>query len=166
LNYIVIKELLDEYEQNVCYLLKGQIHKGILSDDWNDYHYHTIYTLRRNNKDIGIIKIGEFNMLENQWSPNLPVEFTSLDSRRFFSIGYSDDYYSTISETNDEALFDILMDLNDFTVSLEVYERAKSEAVTKYSLLRYTPEKEWDSYIKGFYDLLLPPLKLIASRNL
>ena len=56
--------------------------------------------------------------------------------------------------------------LNDFTVSRDVFERAKGESVTTLSLLRDIPEEKYEEHINAFYQLLRPPINLGTMRRI
>lgn len=161
----------DAYEIDTVYLIKGYLFHGRYSDEWNDYGYHTIYTLKycdmlQNITDVGCVKIGEFNMSEKQASPDLPCGFTKLNPERFFSIGTDESYYRKIVSIDDDKGYEILLNLNDFTMCRDLYERAKKEKVTMQSLLRGIGEAEQENYISGFYELLKPPLNLSTMKRI
>jgi hypothetical protein len=174
MKYSVCDKIPDSYEPNTIYLLKGEIHKGKLDDSWNDYHFHTIYTIIYNdsinhNIKIGCVKIGEFNMGENQYSPNLPVEFTALNPEHFFTIGCNDEYYINVTLLPNDVGYDILYSLNDFTVSSDLYEKAKNEIVTESSLSRVGTTlksvEDMRNYISHYFSILLPPINLNTMKR-
>jgi len=176
MKFIVMKEIPTNYEPDTFYLLKGVIYKDRfdvlrLDDSWNDYGYHTKYTLLycdsfQHRTELGVVKLGEFQMGENQISPNLPPEFTSLNPNKFFSVGESEEYYKNIVNLENGKGYDILISLNDFTLCRDVYVKAKEERVTILSLLRGIREDDQDSRIQEFFELLRPPLNLNTMRRI
>jgi hypothetical protein len=72
----------------------------LMADNWNDYGYVTQYRLAIRNErgvlhDIGMLKIGQKLMDEDQLSPQLPPRFTALD-HDYFSLGQDELYYSNL----------------------------------------------------------------------
>lgn len=176
MKFIVMKEIPANWEPDTFYLLKGVIYKDrfndlLLNDSWNDYRYHTKYTLLycdsfQHRTELGVVKLGEFQMGEDQISPNLPPEFTSLNPNKFFSVGDNEEYYKNIVNLENGRGYDILISLNDFTLCRDVYVKAKEEKVTILSLLRGIREDNQDSRIQEFYELLRPPLNLNTMRRI
>lgn len=171
MKFLVTKDIPTDVEPGALYLLKGVIHRGRLDDTWNDYGYHTRYTLLycdapQHRIEVGVVMLGEFTMGEDQISPNLPPEFTSLNPDRFFSVGSNEVYYKNIVNLNNDIGYDILFALNDFALCRDVYEKAKEEKVTILSLLRDIGKDNRDSRIHEFYELLRPPLNLNTMRRI
>jgi len=171
MKFLVEKEMPTNFEPDTLYLLKGVIYKGRLDDSWNDYGYHTRYTLlycdsTQQRTEVGVVRLGEFKMGEDQTSPNLPPEFTSLNPDKFFSVGESEEYYKNIIKFENDRGYHILLSLNDFTLCRDVYLKAKEEKVTVLSLLRDIEEDKQDSRIQDFYELLRPPLNLNTMRRI
>ena len=161
MKFIVMNTNPTDPEPDTYYLLKGTFYRGRLDDSWNDYGFHTMYTLRffdslKRETDIGVVKLGQFGMGEDQLSPTLPENFFSLNSSKFFSVGVDEEYYENIVGIEDNHGYDILYALNDFTVCSDLYNRARNEAVTSKSLLR---DSEADR-VQQFFELLRPPLNL------
>jgi len=171
MGFFVLDQDPRQYDANAFYLIKGYLFKGRYNDSWNDFGYHTIYTLQYcdellNVIVIGTLQIGEFSMSEDQTTPNLPSHFTKLNPDRFFSFSHSSDYYKNIANIENEKGYDALLSLNDFTLCKDVFEKAKDEKVTKLSLLRYIPEKDYDTHVLKFYELLKPPINLTTMRRI
>jgi hypothetical protein len=148
-------------EPDTYYLLKGTLFKGRLDDSWNDYGFHTRYTLRhsdllKHETDIGVVRLGQFGMGEDQISPNLPEKFSNLNPSKFFSVGEDETYYENIVGVEDNQGYDILYALNDFTVCSDLYDKARNETVTSKSLLRDSKADQ----VQHFFELLRPPLNL------
>ena len=112
------------------------------TDNWNDHGFKTMYHLKYfdltgKQYDIGALKIGEFNMGERQFCPNIPNSFDCLSSK-FFSLGQDADYYSNIMSLNNErARKQLLTSLNDIAANEDLYSRASNEKITNVSLLRF-----------------------------
>ena len=143
----------------------------LIKEKWNDYGYYTLYKMvycdaLQNAIDVGWLKIGEFGMSDGQFSPNLPNEFERLNPEKFFSIGNHNDYYNHIAKISHDKGYEILFSLNDFTVSREVFDKAKKENITRLSLLRDINEKRYNDYINDFYNFLKPPINLTTMRRI
>ena len=169
MRFIVTTQMPQTYEANTFYLLKGSIHKGRLDDTWNDYGFHTGYTLQycdatKTVQQIGTVNIGEVGMDDNQQSPCLPSEFTKL-SNRFFSIGY-DEYYKKIASLKNDIGYDILIALNDITLDRGLLEEVMNEPVLSSSLLRGIPSSKHEEHLNSFYKLLAPPINLGTMRRI
>lgn len=114
----------------------------LIADRWNDYRYVTMFDLKIRTVsgqqiDIGQVKVGQFDMDFEQWSPALDVAFDELDER-FFSLGQDASYYEALRDRLDESsrLF-VLRGLRDMAFDSDLYQRARYEQVTITSLLRY-----------------------------
>lgn len=119
-------------------------------DDWDDwFEFSTLFQLAYCDPEglwhrIGAVKIGQFNMVPKQRSPEIPTDFDMLDER-FFSLGQDVSYYERLNNLGEEIRDKILSGLNDIALDSELYEKAIEERVTKISLFRsVTP-----SSIKG-----------------
>lgn len=171
MKFVVVAQEPNNYETDTVYLIKGSQLRGHYSDSWNDYGFHTIYTLLycetpQKVINIGCVKFGEFSMGDDQYSPNLPYEFEKLNNDRFFSLATDESYYRNISKIEHDRGYDILFALNDFTVCRDVFEAAKKENVTKLALLRGINETGYNDYINDFYKLLKPPINLATMRRI
>jgi predicted ATPase len=113
----------------------------LLSDNWNDwFKYRTLYSLiyldeAGGRHSIGGVKIGQFDMRDEQQSPDIPAQFDALDER-FFSLGQDDSYYSALNELGDDVRDRILHALRDFVRDGDLFEQALAQDVTGESLLR------------------------------
>lgn len=116
------------------------------TDNWNDwFEFTTLYVLTYFDANgtkhyLGGVKIGQFNMAENQRRPDLPVLFERLNTK-FFSLGQDTDYYEAIGKLDHEVGRAILTALNDVVANDEVYQRARNERVTGTSLMRSVNER-------------------------
>ncbi|PAD93615.1 hypothetical protein CHH52_03875 [Shouchella clausii] len=115
----------------------------LIKDNWNDwFNYKTLYRLVYKNKsrvkEIGEVKIGEFEMEPNEEScvsPNLPDTFEQIDPR-FFSLGQDVSYYKSLNKLGEDLRFEILTKLNDVALNTKLFESALNEDVMGRSLLR------------------------------
>lgn len=118
-------------------------------DDW--FRYETTHRLlycddagRRT--ALGSVKIGQFEMgrghergEEDDRSlrrPQLPDDFDTLPSSRFFSVGQDADYYENVASLGAVLRDEILFALADLALSEGLLERAMREGVTTVSLFR------------------------------
>jgi len=112
------------------------------TDNWNDwFKYQTLYELTYfddagEKHEIGSVKIGQFDMVEEQARPVLPGAFEELNER-LFSLGQDADYYSAVMALGPETATAFLAALNDIAANEALYRRALEEDVTGVSLLRY-----------------------------
>ena len=113
----------------------------LVEDNWNDwYTYQTMYTLfvfdeHREGHRVGSVKIGQFDMEEEQRRPEIPQRFDELCDR-FFSLGQDDSYYATLNDLGSEIRQRVLRGLRDVALDLSLFERSLSQKVTGTSLLR------------------------------
>lgn len=122
--------------------LRGQNIAYLWANNWNDHGFKTMYHLKYfdlncKRHDIGTLKIGEFNMKENQHCPNIPDSFDHL-SNNFFSLGQDAEYYTNImSLDNEEIRKKLLASLNDIAADEDLYSRVSNEEITNVSLFRF-----------------------------
>ncbi|MFZ1537732.1 MAG: AAA family ATPase [Chromatiaceae bacterium] len=113
----------------------------LLTDNWDDwFKFSTLYALAVFDEDgerhsIGGVKIGQFNMEDDQRRPAIPENFDQLDER-FFSLGQDDSYYGDLNRLGAETRDRILRALRDVSLDTALFERALREKVTGTSLLR------------------------------
>lgn len=113
----------------------------LLTDNWDDwFKFSTLYVLIIFDEDgerhsIGGVKIGQFNMANDQRRPLIPEEFDELDER-FFSLGQDDSYYGDLNQLGAATRDRVLTGLRDVSINRELFERALLENVTGTSLLR------------------------------
>lgn len=116
------------------------------ANNWNDHGLKTMFHLSYfdsigNRYNIGKLKIGEFNMQEDQNYPNIPDSFNHL-SNNFFTLGQDAEYYTNImSLDNEEMRKNLLTSLNDIVADEELYSRVSNERVTRVSLFRFINAK-------------------------
>src|SRR5262249_10826494 len=108
---------------------------------WNDWwefqtqYYLTYFDDTGQEHEIGVVKIGQFGMVETQSRPNIPETFEALDDH-FFSVGQSENYYINLNSLNDEARVEILSGLQDLAFKSERLDSTLEERVMERSLLR------------------------------
>ena len=111
----------------------------LTSDDWNDYWdfetlYHATFVSDEGHLiPIGATKIGQFEMKTTK--PTLPQDFEQLGDS-FFSLGQDEAFYENLTVTGEVFREQVLIALRDIAYDIELYDRAKSEEVTRVSLLR------------------------------
>jgi len=113
----------------------------LLTDNWDDwFKFSTLYALVVFDEDgkqhaIGGVKIGQFNMADDQRRPGIPENFDQLDER-FFSLGQDDSYYGDLNRLGTATRDRVLRALRDVSLDQALFERALKEKVTGTSLLR------------------------------
>lgn len=113
----------------------------LLTDNWDDwFKFSTLYVLYIFDNDgerhsIGGVKIGQFNMSDDQRRPAIPNSFDQLDDR-FFSLGQDDSYYADLNLLGSATRDRVLRALRDVSLDTALFERALQEKVTGTSLLR------------------------------
>lgn len=118
----------------------------LLTDGWDDwFKFNTMYNIiycdsSSESHRIGEVKIGEFDMKDEQRRAEIPDEFERLDER-FFSLGQDDSYYQTLNDLGDDFREEFLLALRDVARDAELFERALAEDVTGVSLLRSVSDK-------------------------
>lgn len=133
---------------------EGQDIGYLLTDNWDDFSYRTLYILfyfdnAGNRHQIGSVKIGEYGLKERR--PNLPIDFFDELDERFFSLGQDVEYYSSLMKLEAGTGNALLSALNDIAANEEIYQRALEENVTGVSLLRFVNLKT----IEGQYRRIL-----------
>ncbi len=114
----------------------------LLSDNWDDFHYKTLFRLvvfddKGDQKSIGNLKIG-FVGQERGWTlAEMPDQFTALSSN-FYSLGQDADYYKNIvSHLSQEVATSVLVALGDVAHDTSRFQLAENEIVFRTSLLRF-----------------------------
>ena len=128
----------DKVSNRRCYLV---------IDNWDDYHYKTLFELYYSNangeiKKIGGVKIGKVEMLEKGRITNhLEPTFNFLPDA-FFSLGQGEDYYGELLKLSQEEREEILRGLKDIAFDEEIFKLAINEEVTNTSLMRSITHSE------------------------
>ncbi|QXE35913.1 hypothetical protein KQY30_18235 [Streptomyces sp. GMY02] len=118
-------------------------HAYLIEDNWDDwFKYSTLHHLHVRDDagqvhEIGDLKIGQFEMGDDQRSPDLPTVFEILSGLRFFSVGQDPDYYRNLTRLGTDLREEVLRSLGDIAYDEDLYRRALSEDVTGTSLLRF-----------------------------
>lgn len=108
----------------------------LVSDNWNDwFEFYTLFQLivfdsAGERHDVGYVKIGQFDMVEGEGTPQVPPAFESLDGR-FFSLGQDEDYYETLNKIEAALRERIFKGLRDVAADISLFERALSTAPQK-----------------------------------
>ncbi|KAF5994858.1 AAA family ATPase [Streptomyces sp. WAC00263] len=115
-------------------------HALLIADRWEDFGFATLFYLviydeHGTRHDIGEVKIGRRGM-QARSSLRLPVQFTSLNEK-FFSLGQDDSYYTRLVSLGAQVRDVVLVALRDFVYDEEIYQRARTEQVTRKSLMRF-----------------------------
>lgn len=119
----------------------GIMQAYLVEDDWDDwFKYSTLYYLwvfdaNGVKRDIGSIKIGQFDMESGQRRAAIPTSFHDLDDR-FFSLGQERDYYESVMTLGDSLSENLLNSLRDIVINQDGLERIFAEDVARTSLLR------------------------------
>lgn len=111
----------------------------LVTDDWDDYSYKTMYFLvvvdeEGKRHDIGSVKIGRFGMAVPS-RVDIPERFNALDDQHF-SVAQDDSYYTNLNQLGDSVRDEVIAALNDVAVDGGLFARALQERVTGVSLLR------------------------------
>jgi hypothetical protein len=113
----------------------------LITDNWDDwFEFSTMFSLVFVNeegarRDVGSVKIGQFDMPKGQPRADIPESFDALNEL-FFSLGQDDSYYENLNNIGAETRDRILVGLRDLALAPEVFDRALKERVTGISLLR------------------------------
>ncbi len=115
----------------------------LVSDNWNDYGFYTLYKLYYVNIDneeteIGYVKIGHKGQEEG--STLLEGIFDNI-KEEYFSLGQSVDFYKTLRQLGDEVRLEYLIGMNDLAYFADLYEEVKEDKVVEVSLLREVNRK-------------------------
>ena len=107
-------------------------------DDWFQFEtksYMRYIDATGEIKEIGSVKIGQFDMKERQRTAQIPYHFKKLP-QNCFSLGQSDYYYARISELGDDLRKEILTAINDIAYNMDLFKQVRNLSVTKTSLMR------------------------------
>ena len=113
----------------------------LIEDDWDDwFKFNTLYSLVVFNNEgerhaLGGVKIGQFEMVDEQRRAAIPERFDQL-ADSFFSLGQDDTYYDDLNKLGEETRDRVLVGLRDVARDPALFARALEEKVTGTSLLR------------------------------
>jgi len=131
----------------------GHLHAYLIVDEWDDwFSFQTMYSLHLFDEkgvlhSIGSVKIGQAGLksaeatpgippIQGSRVPQLPHVFEALDGNYFFSLGQTEDYYSSLRRLPAALCEAILTSLCDCAYNLTIFERYINESVMSVSLLR------------------------------
>lgn len=107
---------------------------------WDDYGLLTSFTLYYHKNEnlsrqlIGTVKIASAGQLAGR--TELPSEFPKLEPD-YFSLGQSNSYYDNLGELGDSLKKQVLLALNDVTISDKAMNVAEGERSYSFSLTRF-----------------------------
>jgi len=141
------RRLPDNPIPNSCYLRV---------DNWNDYHYRTLFKLHysdfeRAYKSIGYIKIMEKGQTTSKIVQLPGDQFESL-AESYCSLGQEQTYYEELMSLSEDIRSDILESLRDCVHDADIYYIFKDEGAMKTSLLRAVRERD---ILEKFRNILL-----------
>lgn len=125
----------------------------LTTHDWNDFGYHTLYTLsiytskskRVFDNRVKILEIDSKNPEDAVSHTDLPKEFTNLKPN-FCSLGQSVSYYEQLHEIGKEVYQSILQALNDIVYNPFILSKFEPVPAFRISLLRFSDAE------KAFYE--------------
>lgn len=123
---------------------KARLCAYLIDDNWDDFTYKTTFALavfdaKGKRHDLGLVKIGHPKVASGQ-RVDLPSQFTELTSD-YFSLGQSDEYYTSLRGFDREIRDAVLEGLGDIVASPSRRRRAMKHKITKTSLLRSVSSK-------------------------
>lgn len=109
-------------------------------DNWNDYSFYTLFGIlyvdeNSNVHDIGAVKIGYFGQKQGDRVFSIGDEIGKLDNK-YFSLGQSDFYYTSLNNLGVETRNEVLKFLNDIAKDESLFDEAIKEDVARISLFR------------------------------
>ncbi|PAV27077.1 hypothetical protein CF392_02790 [Tamilnaduibacter salinus] len=112
-------------------------------DDWNDYHYQTMFHLAIYDGSSNFIEIGSVKIGFKGQTPTTPtrdVMITPLKSLEpsFFSMGAEADYYKQLAKLPQKYRQKILTSLRDVVFDRDILKTALDEDVFNTSLMRFS----------------------------
>jgi len=110
----------------------------LVSDNWNDFGFYTLYKLFYLDEDlteteIGYVKIGYKEQQEGY--TDLESSFANLP-KNYFSLGQNVSFYSILRNLGDDARIQCLTGLHDLAYNPTLYDEVIDEEVVQTSLLR------------------------------
>ena len=134
---------------------EGRLQAFLVHDNWDDwFSFQTKYSLHLfdehgNRRSVGSLKVGQVGLKQAtaaQYSttppllghrvPQLPAQFPGLDRSIFFSLGQSENFYSSLRTLPAALCERILIALCDCAYDLSIFDRYVNEPVMTTSLLR------------------------------
>lgn len=113
----------------------------LITNDWDDFGYATMYTLvvrdaLGERHTIGKVKIGQKDNAPVDWRTTVAQTFNELDDS-CFSLGQDDAYYLNLQRLGPELRKELLTQLRDVAADAELFDKVKDEDVMTSSLLRW-----------------------------
>lgn len=112
--------------------------KLVFNNDWNDYGFHTWYTLWYIDIENEYHYIGDVKIMHEDGDAykHMPEQFNGLDDS-FCSVGLDTDYYYSLMKLFDSAAaIDILTSLKDCSIDKRISEKFEDTDCYKVSLMR------------------------------
>ncbi|MFE6421220.1 AAA family ATPase [Streptomyces rochei] len=112
----------------------------LIADRWDDFGFATLFYLvvydeHGARHDIGEVKIGRQGM-RARTPLSLPSHFDRLTDK-FFSLGQDDSYYTNLVNLGHQTRDLVLVALRDMVYDEGIYRQARTELVTRKSLMRF-----------------------------
>ncbi|WP_234337357.1 AAA family ATPase [Kitasatospora phosalacinea] len=131
---------------------------ALVRDAWNDegfvtmFHLVVVDTAERVHQ-IGTVKIGRYGQADRRNTrTDVPERFDALPDE-YFSLGQDDTYYRQLADLGDMIRIQVLTGLRDMAFDRAIFEHARDESVTIYSLLRFvrasTVEEQFARIARG-----------------
>lgn len=113
----------------------------VLSDNWDDYNFQTLYRLCLFKKNGDKVVLGDVKILQRGvQSTKLPDEFSNLGGD-FFSLGQDEDYYMNMREHLPKTHMHVLEALNDVVVKPQLLDEIETTSGFRNSLIRFNDAK-------------------------
>jgi hypothetical protein len=141
----------------------GRAQACLVSDNWDDFGFKTLFTLIIFDDDgtkheIGHVKIAKFGIGKGPFRTKIPQSFTNLDEK-YFSLGQDDSYYEALGKLDAWIREAALSGLRDVVLDTDQWKRAREESVTITSLLRSVTPKS----VEGQYRRLVQGLARLTD---
>jgi ABC-type branched-subunit amino acid transport system ATPase component len=113
----------------------------VLTDNWDDYNFKTLYHLCLFKKNGDKVVLGDVKILQRDvQSTKLPDGFSEL-SGDFFSLGQDEDYYKNMREHLPKTHLRVLGALNDVVVKPQLLDEIETASGFRNSLIRFNDAK-------------------------
>ncbi|TDY36859.1 AAA family ATPase [Janthinobacterium sp. 75] len=110
-------------------------------DNWDDYHFKTLYHLCLVKKNGSHEMLGSVKILQRgEHSTQLPEDFPELPDE-FFSLGQEPDYYKNFRLHLPKSHRGVLAKLNDVVVKPQLLEEVETSSGFRNSLIRFNDAK-------------------------
>lgn len=113
----------------------------VLTDNWDDYDYKTLYHLCLFKRNGDNVLLGDVKILQRDvHNTNLPDEFSELNDN-YFSLGQDEDYYENMRANLPKTHRAVLAALNDVVVKPQLLEEIETTSGFRNSLIRFNEAK-------------------------